>query len=138
MRRNLLSLCKNFFRCGLAGWCMEILFTGLTSLRRRDMTLRSVTSLWMFPIYGCFSLLSPVCRLLRKYPLWARGLTYMSVLFFAELTFGKLLSRHRLCPWDYGRSRFNVNGLIRLDFAPCWFGAGLFLERLLSVQRKSC
>ena len=40
---------KNFLKCGLAGWCMEILFTSADSLRRRDMTLKGTTSLWMFP-----------------------------------------------------------------------------------------
>ena len=44
---------KNFLKCGLTGWCMEISFTALDSLRRRDMTLKGCTSLWMFPIYGC-------------------------------------------------------------------------------------
>ena len=43
---------RSFLLCGLCGWCMEILFTALHSLRRRDLRLTGNTSLWMFPIYG--------------------------------------------------------------------------------------
>ncbi|MCI8286616.1 MAG: hypothetical protein HFH89_02930, partial [Lachnospiraceae bacterium] len=56
MRQTLTLFLKNFLKCGLAGWCMEISFTALDSLRRRDMTLKGCTSLWMFPIYGCAAL----------------------------------------------------------------------------------
>lgn len=123
---------KNFMKCGLMGWCMEIIFTSIVSLRRRDMTLKGFTSIWMFPIYGCAAILSPVCRLLRKKPAWFRGLTYMNLIFSTEYLAGKLLSRHKLCPWDYGKSKWNVGRVIRLDYAPYWFGAGLLFERLLS------
>jgi hypothetical protein len=30
----------------------------------------------------------------------------------------------------YLKSRWNIRGLIRLDFAPAWFAAGLFFERV--------
>jgi hypothetical protein len=56
----------------------------------------------------------------------------MSLIFSGEYLAGSLLTRHRACPWDYGESRFNINRLIRLDYAPYWFGAGLFFEKLLS------
>ena len=42
-----------------------------------------------------------------------------------------LLRKKSICPWDYGRSKWNVDRVIRLDFAPYWFGAGLIFERLL-------
>lgn len=137
MKKNLTCFLKNFLKCGLVGWCMEILFTAAESLRRRDMTLKGTTSVWMFPIYGCAALLAPVSRLLRKEPLWLRGLTYMSLIFSTEYLTGRLLSKHRLCPWDYGRNRWHVNRVIRLDFAPCWFGAGLLFEKLLSAPSAS-
>lgn len=131
---------KNFFKCGLVGWCMEIIFTSLGSLRNRDLTLKGGTSIWMFPIYGCAAMFSPISRLLKKRPAWFRGLTYMSIIFSAEYLTGRLLSRHKLCPWDYSRSRWHVNRVVRLDYAPYWFGAGLLFERLLrpaSEETKS-
>ena len=132
-----LSFAKNFLRCGLTGWCIEIIFTSLGSLRRRDMRLVGNTSIWMFPIYGCAAFLSPISRLLHKKSLWVRGFTYMSLIFSAEYLTGSLLKRHNLCPWSYHRSRFNIGSLIRLDYAPFWFGAGLLFERILTPGRHS-
>lgn len=140
MKETITIFVKNFFKCGLTGWCMEIIFTALKSLRERDMTLKGVTSLWMFPIYGCAAILAPFSRLLKNRSVFARGTAYMSLIFSAEYLTGKLLSRHKLCPWDYSKSRWNVGRVIRLDYAPYWFGAGLLFERLLpsasSVSRK--
>ena len=135
MKNKITSFMKSFLKCGLAGWCLEILFTAVGSLRRRDLTLKGVTSVWMFPIYGCGAFLGLLGRFLKKLPVWFRGLTYMSMIFSAEYLSGSFLSRHRLCPWDYGRSRWNVNRVIRLDYAPCWFAAGLLFERMLSGRK---
>ncbi len=128
---------RDFLRCGLLGWCMEILFTSLGSLRRRDLRLLGTTSVWMFPIYGSAALLRPVSRLLKNAPAWFRGLSYMSLIFSAEFLTGTFLEKHSLCPWNYRRSRWNVRQLIRLDYAPCWFAAGLLFERVLSAQNVS-
>ncbi len=128
---------KNFIRCGLVGWCMEIIFTSLNSLRRRDLRLQGTTSIWMFPIYGCAACLEPISRLLKSRPFWVRGLTYMSLIFSAEYLTGSLLQRHALCPWDYQRSRWNIKRIIRLDYAPYWFGAGLLFEQLLDKPNKT-
>ncbi len=127
----------NFIRCGLIGWCMEIIFTALHSLRCRNMRLTGQTSLWMFPIYGCAAFLEPISRLIKGKPFWVRGVTYMSLIFSTEYLSGKLLSRHKACPWDYGRSRWHVQRLIRLDYAPFWFGAGLLFERVLHKEDKT-
>lgn len=137
MKQSIGTFARNFIKCGLAGWCLEILFTAADSLRRRDFTLKGVTSVWMFPIYGCAAVLAPVSRLLRKRPAWLRGLTYMNLIFAAEYLTGSLLSRLKLCPWNYGRHRWHVNRLIRLDFAPFWFGAGLFFEHLLNTPSNT-
>lgn len=133
MKQQLPLFAKNFLKCGLTGWCIEIVFTALGSLRSRDFTLRGNTSLWMFPIYGCAAAIAPVSRLLKKKPPLVRGLVYMSLIFTAEYASGCILSRRRLCPWDYGKSRWHVKRVIRLDYAPFWFGAGLLFERLLGA-----
>lgn len=136
MKKKIICFGKNFLKCGLTGWCMEILFTALGSLRKRDLSLKGGTSVWMFPIYGCAALISPISRLLEKRSAWFRGLTYMSIIFLTEYLTGKLLSRRKLCPWDYGRSRWHINRVIRLDYAPCWFAAGLLFERLLASKPR--
>ena len=109
---------------------MEILFTSLDSFRRRRFTLKGNTSVWMFPIYGCACFLAPVYRLLKDKSPVVRGLAYASLIFTGEYISGKLLSRKNLCPWDYSRSRWHIDRLIRLDYLPCWFFAGLLFERL--------
>lgn len=131
MRQTISRFLKNFLKCGLTGWCIEIIFTAANALRRRDMTLKGNTSLWMFPIYGCAAAFAPIGRLLRQRSTWLRGLAYMSMIFSAEFLTGRFLKRHSLCPWDYGQSRWNIDRVIRLDFAPYWFVAGLLFERLL-------
>lgn len=132
MRQTALGFVKNFLKCGLTGWCIEILFTAGGALRRRDMTLKGSTSLWMFPIYGCAAVFGPIGRLLHRKSPWFRGFTYMSLIFSAEYLTGRLLRRRSLCPWDYGKSRWHIGRVIRLDYAPCWFAAGLLFERLVS------
>lgn len=127
---------KDFIHCGIIGWCMEIIFTALHSLRRRNMQLQGQTSLWMFPIYGCAAFLTPISHLLRHKPFWIRGAAYMSLIFSAEYLTGSLLTRHRLCPWDYGNCRWHIRRVIRLDYAPYWFGAGLLFEHILQPAAK--
>ena len=131
-----MNFVRDFFKCGTIGWCMEIVFTSLDSLRKRNPKLTGVTSLWMFPIYGCAAFLKPISRLLKKFPTWARGLSYMSMIFSAEYLTGYLLNKRGSCPWDYSRSRWNVHRYIRLDYAPFWFAAGLFFERVLVPPKE--
>lgn len=124
---------RNFLLCGLCGWCMEILFTALHSLKRRDLRLTGNTSLWMFPIYGSACLLAPFKRLFQRLHIsrLKRGLFYMTMIFSVEYLSGCLLWKRGLCPWDYRRSHFHIRRVIRLDYAPWWFLAGLFFERIL-------
>ncbi len=126
----------NFIHCGILGWCMEILFTAADKIRRRQFSLQGNTSVWMFPIYGSAALLAPLFRIMKKRPLLFRGLTYMSLIFSMEYISGKLLNRKSICPWDYGRSKWNISRVIRLDYAPYWFGAGLLFEKLLTKPQE--
>lgn len=122
---------RNFFVCGLTGWCMEILFTSAGSLLKHDKRMIGQTSLWMFPIYGMAACIGPVYRKIRKLPALFRGSIYSIGIFFFEYLSGSILKRHHLCPWDYGDAKMNIDGLIRLDYAPFWMAAGLLFERIL-------
>ena len=51
---------KNFIKCGIAGWCLEVIFTSAESILARDWRLMGHTSLLMFPIYGMGALLGPI------------------------------------------------------------------------------
>ena len=82
---------RSFLLCGLCGWCMEILFTALHSLRRRDLRLTGNTSLWMFPIYGCACILGPLSQLFKHLSIVWRGTIYAILIFAAEFFSGKFL-----------------------------------------------
>lgn len=134
---KLLNIFKDFVRCGVTGWCMEIVFTSLGALRRRQMQLVGQTSLYMFPIYGSAALFKPVFSLTKRLALPLRGLFYAAAIFTAEFLSGTLLSKRRVFPWNYDRYRWHVNGLIRLDFLPLWFMAGLLYEHILTTPAEN-
>lgn len=126
------TLLKNFLKCGLLGWCLEIIFTALGSLQRRDMRLLGQASLWMFPIYGSACLLGPLFKMLKGLPSYIRGSIYSLCIFAGEYLTGTFLHTHRLCPWNYERARWHIRKVVRLDYFPNWFLAGLLFEKLLS------
>ncbi|MGN0335197.1 MAG: hypothetical protein ACI4DV_06000 [Lachnospiraceae bacterium] len=126
---------KKFIFCGAVGWCLEIFWTGLHSLLSGSGTLMGHTSLWMFPIYGCAAVISPLSKLYHRCPSVIRGLIYMLHIFFGEYFFGSILKKFQICPWDYSASKYQIDGLIRLDYAPVWFTTGLLYERLLTKKR---
>lgn len=127
-----ISLFKDFIKCGVIGWCMEIVFTAIGSLRRREMQLVGQTSLYMFPIYGCAAFFKPAFLLVKNLSFPIRGLLYAASIFIAEFLSGKFLSKRSACPWNYGQHRWHINGLIRLDFLPLWSMAGLLYEHVLT------
>ena len=122
---------KNFLLCGIIGWCTEIIFTSLQSIRNHDLRLLGVTSLWMFPIYGLASLLVIPYRFVKNFSFPSRGTVYTFFIFFGEFFSGRLLTKIHACPWNYEHSPLNVKNVIRLDYAPLWFLFGLFLEKIL-------
>lgn len=121
-----------FFLCGAIGWCMEILWTGFHSLEKGEWKLVGNSSLWMFPIYGMAAIIAPVSRYLKNHSFLMRGSIYTAGFFATEYTTGALLKKFKMCPWDYSKSPLNYKGLIRLDYAPLWFLASLFFEKILT------
>lgn len=126
---------RRFLFYGVAGWVVEVLFTGAASALRRDRSATARTYLWMHPIYGGTALvLERVRKRMRRAPFWARGLAYTGVIYLAEYGSGWLL-RHGVgkCPWDYSGSGRDVHGLVRLDYAPAWYALGLLFEPLQAL-----
>jgi len=135
---NTTCMRRRFVVYGLIGWCMEIIWTGLQSLLQRDVKLVGKTSIWMFPIYGLTVFLEPLCVKLKQRHIAFRGGVYTVCIFIIEYATGSLLKKLLgVCPWDYGKRRFSVKGLIRLDYAPAWFVAGLIFESLYHFLVKS-
>ena len=115
----------------MIGWCLEIIWTSLDSLRQGEYKLIGKSSFWMFPIYGMAALIRPCSRLLQKSGILLRGLLYMNGIFTVEYLTGRFLQKRNLCPWDYSSAKLNYKGVIRLDYAPVWFITGLLFEKIL-------
>ncbi len=122
-----------FLIYGFMGWCMEIIWTGVISLLRKDFKLMASTSLWMFFIYGAAIFLEPFFNIMSSYPLVIRGGVYAACIFFVEYLTGTLLKKADACPWDYSDCKYSVSGVIRLDYAPAWFAAGLIYEYVYRI-----
>lgn len=91
----------------------------------------------MFPIYGLAAFLKPIYQIIRKLPLMVRGLIYTVCIFTTEFITGNFLKKRKLCPWDYRDSPFNIDGVIRIDYAPLWFSTGLLFEYILTHRNTS-
>lgn len=123
---------RNFFLCGSIGWCLEIFWTGLHALLNGEPTMMGKSSLLMFPIYGCASLIIPVYEKIAGIPAALRGLIYTGGIYLAEFTSGSILKYFQMCPWDYSHTPFHYKGIIRLDYLPVWFVTGLLFEKILT------
>lgn len=114
---------------GLCGLCMEILWTGIGSLTKGDLTLSGYSSIWMFLIYGMFVFIEPLHEKIRDKPLILRGGVYTILIFSGEFISGILLKTILgKCPWNYGTSRYSILGIITLKYIPVWFALGLLFE----------
>ena len=130
---------KNFLLCGLTGWGFECFFTGCKGLFNKDKKLPCSTSLWMFGIYGMGFLIKPIYKKIKKIPQFFRGIIYTIMIFLTEYSTGLVLKKHNACPWDYSNSKYNIKGVIRLDYAPLWYAVGLIYEKILitnSIKNK--
>lgn len=121
---------RNFLKCGMVGWCLEVFWTGLGALFSGEKKLTGQSSLWMFPIYGMASFIGPLYRMLKGKPFLVRGYVYGWLILGVEYLSGCLLKKKDLCPWDYSKARFNIKGVIRVDYFPLWVLAGLLFEKV--------
>ena len=63
------------------------------------------------------------------------GWSHTILIFTTEYITGIWLTRRNLCPWNYSHARWNVHGVIRLDYAPGWFLLGLLYENMLKKRK---
>ena len=115
-----------FLAYGLAGWAVDSLFVSVHTRRRRPSSLLNV------PVYGLAQpLFEPMHDRVRPRALPVRAAVYGTGILAVEYASGRMLRRLAgRAPWDYGRARFAVDGLVRLDYLPLWAAFGLGLERL--------
>lgn len=120
-----------FLIYGLVGWGIEIIWTGFFSAFSGDRRFIGHTYLWMLPIYGTAVLFEPIHQMIVSWPMILRGGIWVVLIYVLEYSSGWLIrTTIGECPWNYGNVKYAVNGLIRLDYAPAWFVAGLVFERV--------
>jgi hypothetical protein len=125
---------------GIAGWAIEVVATGTTSLvQRRHAAATAQTYLWMHPIYGLGGLaLERIERATASWPWAAQGLAFVPAIYLIEAASGALLRRVLgRCPWDYTGRGWHVDGLVRLDFAPAWWLVGCLFPRTRALVTRA-
>ncbi|MGH3066418.1 MAG: putative ABC transporter permease [Gaiellaceae bacterium] len=126
MKPALMRRTARFLAYGLVGWTIDSLYVWAHTGRRRPSSLFNV------PVYGLAQpLFEPLHDRVRPRSPALRGALYASGILGVEYVSGRLLRRLRgSAPWDYGTTRFAVDGLVRLDYAPLWAAYGMALELL--------
>ncbi len=111
---------------GLVGFFTEVVFTAIWLFidpkYEYGWTLHGYTSLWSFPMYSISIYVMEIMFLhLKNKPLILRILAYVCWTYTWEFTTGLILRQINACPWNYSSyTRFNLFGLITLDYAPLW------------------
>src|SRR5690606_33799298 len=110
-----MPMLARFLVYGALGWIVEILWTGMGSILRRDPRLTATTYLWMFPIYGGGGyLLERIYPVIAEQPWAVRGLIWMLAIFSIEYATGWLIREAvGQSPWNYTGAPLAVGELIR-------------------------
>ena len=127
---------SDFVKCGILGWCIEIVWTAFHGIKSKNNKFIGYTSIIMFPIYGLASVIKPISLKLKKMkmPTIIRGIVYSIGIFMVELITGSILKNTNNCPWDYSDKKYHINGVIRIDSAPLWCIVGVIFEKMLNSK----
>lgn len=124
----------------MVGLTMEVIWTAFVwFFKERKIKLVGSTSLWMIPIYAMSPyLFSFVIKYFSYMNIFLRGFLYMVLIFIIEYMVGMLFRKIlKISPWDYSKDtkdhtgyycKYNIKGLIALEFAPLWCIMGLVGE----------
>ena len=123
---------SNFVKCGILGWCIEIIWTAFHGIKSKNNKFIGYTSIIMFPIYGLASVIKPISLKLKKMKM--PTIVYSIGIFMVELITGSILKKTNNCPWDYSDKKYNINGVIRIDYAPLWCIVGVIFEKMLNSK----
>jgi len=108
---------------------MEVLYTGIVSFFKKDITMTATTYLWMIPVYGYAVVMDAFAGSLYPIPFFFRGVIWLIIIWSVEFVSGALIKKAAgKCPWDYSESKYSFYGLIRWDYAFNWYAVGLFFD----------
>lgn len=117
----------------LHGCLCEVAFTAAWDwCSTRDSRLAGHSSLWALPMYATAIYLMESLRaqlLARQCPLAARLTAYTVFIYLWEFSWGAGLTLLGACPWDYSGFRYNLGGLVTLEYALPWALAAFIAEQ---------
>ncbi|CAL8368743.1 transmembrane protein 229B [Gadus morhua] len=128
-----LSPLARFYIYSLHGCLCEVAFTATCDwYDTRDRRLAGHSSLWSLPMYASAIFLMERLRavlLARRWLLAMRLVAYTLFIYLWELSWGLGLRLLGACPWDYSGYRYNLAGLVTLEYALPWAVASLIAEK---------
>ena len=128
---------SKLFFYGLVGFFTEVVFTAvwlfIDPKYERGWSLHGYTSLWSFPMYGVsIYIMENMFLYLKDRSLFLRVIVYVCWTYIWEFSTGILLRQFNACPWNYSEyTKYNVYGLITLDYAPLWSLATAVCEKIV-------
>ena len=93
--------------------------------------MKGTTSLLMFPIYGCASLILPVYKKLKTLPALLRGSLYTAGFYLAEFTSGSILQAFHMCPGTIPECPISTKESSGLDLSPGLVSHRICFEKYL-------
>lgn len=128
-----LSPLARFYIYALHGCVCEVTFTAAWNwYYARDQRLLGYTSLWALLIYSSaifvMEFLSTWLHQ-RHCPLLLRVTVYTLFIYLWEFSWGYMLRLMEACPWDYSDFKYNLIGLVTLEYAVPWALAALLAEK---------
>ncbi|XP_042357721.1 transmembrane protein 229B-like [Plectropomus leopardus] len=128
-----LSAAARLYVYALHGCLCEVSFTAVWDwCSTQDRRLEGHSSLWALPMYAIAIYLMEILRgrlLAENFPLPVRLAAYILFIYLWEFSWGAGLSLLRACPWDYSGYRYNLGGLVTLEYALPWTVAALIAEQ---------
>ncbi|XP_008274746.1 transmembrane protein 229b-like [Stegastes partitus] len=126
-----LSALLRLYVYALHGCLCEVAFTAVWDwCSTQDRRLAGHSSLWALPMYAtAIYLMESLRAVLLARSLPVRLTAYTMFIYFWELSWGLGLRLLGACPWDYSNYRYNLGGLVTLEYAVPWAVAALIAEQ---------
>ncbi|XP_054654924.1 transmembrane protein 229B-like [Dunckerocampus dactyliophorus] len=128
-----LSMLARLYVYALHGCLCEVCFTAVLDwCSIQDRRMMGYSSLWALPMYASAIYVMERLRswlLTHHQPLPLRLVTYTLFIYLWEFTWGTALRLLKACPWDYSGYKYNLGGLVTLEYAIPWAVAAFIAEQ---------
>ena len=127
---------------GALGLLLEVTFTGIRSIIRRDWAAPATTYLWMPLVYGPAGLTLHMLSSAFDLPLLVKALIYTLVIYCFEFVGGLVLAgltdilqavlggtNGGDVPWHYDDTMAPM-GIVNFRYFPLWFALAMCFERI--------